>query len=151
MGEVKEFINKSQLDFVSIARGEEEINEDNFSFAYKMLNDVDAFDLERNSIGRDLLESLKYVESNFIYYRAEESRFIDNPESFSMKLIPGSTIDKSLSTVKSIQHRINLLFGNYNVSMYLLSFLILSTRELERKNYFLTKNYNDILDRLHEV
>lgn len=150
MNESKEFANNAFKKYFEIAKGESEVDEKSFPSAYELLPDLDAFEENKNRIGKELLASLRYIEPSFLFYRRDESSFLEDPKNFSMRVIPGSEIEKALMVFKNVQAEINELYGHYSVALYLLNYIVNRNISTIKKNNKLVTMYEDILAELNE-
>lgn len=151
MAETREFSNDKYKQYYQIAKGETEVDLFSFNSAYEILPDLDNFEEIKNANGKKLLASLRFIEPQFVYYRKDESSFLEDPINFSMRLIPGSDLERALSTYREIQSVNNELYGHYSVSLYLLKFLIQRNDMLVKKNKKLMQMYSDVVDQLTEI
>jgi len=147
----KKFRSSTQKVYYEIARDEESVRDANFSSIYEFLPDIDLFDEKRIGIGKELLASLRFIEPRFVFYRRDEQTFLEDPNSFSMRLLPGETLEKALASCKNTFSEINELYGHYNVSMRMINFLILRDAALVRKNNTLVNMYQDARERIDEI
>lgn len=149
MSGIKEFANNKYRDYFEVSKGDQEVSLENFNDCYGILPDLDIFEENKLSTGRILLASLRLIEPQFVYYRREENSFIENPNEFTMRVLPGSDLENGLNYIKNIQSSINDMHGHYNVALYLLKFLLARNSIVVRKNKKLALMYEELLNEIN--
>jgi hypothetical protein len=151
MSESREFRLNKDMVFFQVAKGEIELDEESFKICNEELKSPEFFEDRRNVLGEEFLEILKFVEDNFVYYKRDLENFIEDPKTFSLRLLPGSNLEKCLRTLKNLQCEINTLFGYYTVSVNMLDYLKDENKDLEIKNNTLKNKNEELTNELKEL